>query len=378
MKWIKAFLIAAVIVLSSLPYNPVHANVTGPCGNCHTMHNSQNSLPVARDGTGAGWDGAGKISGGSLQADPLPHLLVSGCVGCHTSTTGETIISIGGSRIPIVFNTGGYPAKPLAGGNFYYTSLGEAANNAKGHNVYGIAGQDSQLNTAPGGNPAGCGNNTCHNTLAALSSSDNYDRGGCQGCHVFTYHHEDNSVYRFLKGHGENPLIATLTKARKDIVAYPDYVIGVEDPDWEQETVSNHNYYKGTNVITYVSGGNSLTTYQTITAFCSGCHSKFHGPIRDSEGMGSSSPWLRHPTDIALPETGEYSDYTTYSIEAPVAYINPSSPTRATAVVMCLSCHRVHGSPYDDILRWDYGTMLAGGTNTGGCFTCHTLKRHSP
>ncbi|MFA4917998.1 MAG: cytochrome c3 family protein [Thermodesulfovibrionales bacterium] len=364
MKWMKAFLIVAVMVLSSLPCNTVHANVTGPCGNCHTMHNSRNSLPVARVGTGAGWDSAGNISGGSIQTDPLPHLLVSGCIGCHTSTTGETIISIGGSRIPIVFNTGGYPAKPLAGGNFYYTSLGGAANNAKGHNVYGIAGKDS-LSEAPGRQSGTCGNSTsCHVTLAVSNDSEgSFHTGannGCEGCHVQVAHHRDSKPwYRFLKGH-----LDTI-----------DYVEGIEDPDWEQNAdQSHHNRYKG------YSGPVSSATLETthgINSYCGGCHGIFHreGTIK------SSNVWIRHPSDILLPQTGEYSGYnpeTNYSVEAPVAWTDPLNPSRATAVVMCLSCHRVHGSPYADILRWDYGTMLAGGSNTGGCFTCHTLKRHSP
>ena len=94
--------------------------------------------------------------------------------------------------------------------------------------------------------------------------------------------------------------------------------------------------------------------------------------------MGSSSPWIRHPTDIALPSTGEYGGYdpvNNYSVEAPVAWLDPANPTRAGAVVMCLSCHRAHGSPYPDMLRWDYNAMVAGGGGSGGCFTCHTQKK---
>jgi hypothetical protein len=362
-KYILLFLFLPLFLF--LAYSFGNAKVTGVCANCHTMHNSQNGTAMATDR-------------GSYGTPPYKYLVRDTCVGCHTSTSGQTIINIGGSKIPIVFNTGGYPTQPLAGGNFYYVSKGGAGNDVYGHNVYGISGSDNNLSTAPGRTPGGCAN-SCHDSLAAPPSTDNYDRAGCQGCHVFTYHHEDNGVYRYLKGHGAPPIIS-FTDARKNISAYPDYVIGVEDPDWEQETVSDHNYYKGTNVITYISEGDSLTTYKTITAFCSGCHNKFHGPIRDSAGMGSSSPWLRHPTDIALPTTGEYSaykGYNAYSTEAPVAFTDPSNPSDTTAIVMCLSCHRAHGSPYPDILRWDYAGMIAGttGPTAGtGCFTCHTTK----
>jgi len=356
---------------------PVSAKVTGVCSNCHTMHNSQDGSAVLRTGSGIGWNGSGQLTGGSLQSAPAGNLLVTSCVGCHSSTTAETKLTIGSSTIPIVYNTVA-PTAPLAGGNFYWV----VSDSTKGHNVYGIAGPDSNLSEAPGFNPAACAD-TCHTTLAVEPSALNAFRGGCQGCHVFTYHHEDNGVYRFLKGHGAPPSIS-IPSARKNITTYPDYVTGIEDSDWEYtKSPSDHNFYHGTANI-YSSTGSGLTNQKTVTAFCAGCHRVFHGPYDsvDSTGMGSASPWLRHPTDIALPQSGEYNAYdptssdpvTGYSTEAPVAWVNPSSPTRAGAIVMCLSCHRPHGSDQPDLLRWDYNTIIAGGGGTGGCFICHTTK----
>jgi predicted CXXCH cytochrome family protein len=354
---------------------PAYAKVTGVCSNCHTMHNSQNGSDVLRTGSGVGWDGSGHLTGGSLQSAPAGNLLVTSCVGCHSSTTAETKLTIGSSTIPIVYNTVA-PTTPLSGGNFYWV----ASDDTKGHNVYGIAGQDSHLNDAPGRNPGACSDvGVCHSTLAAPPSANNYNRGGCQGCHVFTYHHEDNGVYRFLKGHGPSPPIS-LTQARKNITIYTDYVTGVEDSDWEYtKSTSDHNFYKGTANV-YSSTGSGLTNQKTVTAFCAGCHRIFHGPYYgggSTEGMGNGSPWLRHPTDITLPTTGEYNNYdptNNYSTEAPVAWVNPSSPTRAQAIVMCLSCHRPHGSDQPDLLRWDYDTMIVEGGGSGGCFVCHTTK----
>ncbi len=44
-------------------------------------------------------------------------------------------------------------------------------------------------------------------------------------------------------------------------------------------------------------------------------------------------------------------------------------------LVMCLSCHVAHGSDNAGMLRFDYADMVAGGgTNTTGCFACHTTK----
>ncbi|MDP3013134.1 MAG: cytochrome c3 family protein, partial [Candidatus Subteraquimicrobiales bacterium] len=94
-------------------------------------------------------------------------------------------------------------------------------------------------------------------------------------------------------------------------------------------------------------------------------------------------------TDIVLPGGAtEYATYNPdgsnlYSVEAPVA--RPTVPAISSnvvtpgaagdAIVMCLSCHRAHGSPEPDLLRWTYSGMIAGsGTSDTGCFTCHTSK----
>ncbi|MDH4230793.1 MAG: hypothetical protein OEW04_02060 [Nitrospirota bacterium] len=376
-KLIICYAIFTAVVLINSP-SPLSATVTGVCSNCHTMHNSQNGSQVARSGTGVGWDGSSVLTGGSLSG-PLNQLLVTNCVGCHTSTTNFTIINFGGSKIPIVFNTEGYPSDALAGGNFYWVSQRtvDLKYNAYGHNVYGIAGSDT-LTQAPGKLP-GCGTSgSCHMTLAAAPSTsglwNNYNRGGCQGCHVYTSHHKDRGWYRFLKGHdGLNKDFSSGDDS--------DYVIGKGDTDWEKtKSSADHNWYKGTNT-QYVSNGSALKTYQTITSFCAGCHSRFHNTLDIARGGGPNyaSPWLRHPTDILLyNKGGEYTAYDTvnaYSTEAPVAWTNPDSPSKETAVVMCLSCHRPHGSDQPDMLRWDYATMIVGDdTKSGGCFTCHTSK----
>jgi len=335
----------AVIFLAFIPAL-TSAKVAGPCVNCHTMHNSQDGAAVSAAG-------------------PNQYLINVGaniCVACHSSdVANETIKDLGGgTRIPIVYNTTGYPTNPLAGGNFYYVSTGSPKVNkdAYGHNVYGISAQDTEITAiegAPGNKNCGGVANVCHRTLAVAPQSNNFNKGGCQGCHVNVFHHTDNDEYRFLSGHeGANY-----------------YVQGVEDPNWEQNpTLANHNVYKGYNGP--VGDAVTLETTKSISSYCGGCHYYFH---RNTSIGGPSSPWLRHPTDIKLPETGEYAAYnpvTTYNNQTPVAYTNPSSPTRATAVVMCLSCHRPHGSDQPDMLRWDYSTSQLGGS--GGCLNCHTTK----
>ena len=120
-----------------------------------------------------------------------------------------------------------------------------------------------------------------------------------------------------------------------------------------------------------------------MTAFCTGCHGVFH-----SDQGGTSSPFLRHPSDIVIENSGEYasafgavSGSGTYDPDLPVA--RPSDFTWAggpsntvsldTDMVMCLSCHVAHGSPYDKMLRWDYkSTTLSDALS--GCSKCHTSK----
>ncbi len=367
-------LISLSLLLPLFAYGISDAKVTGPCSNCHTMHNSQNGTILARTGTGTGWDGSGKLTGGSVQG-PINQLLVTSCVGCHSSTTNQTIINIGGSRIPIVFNTvePAYmtpgPTNALAGGNYYWV---KNVDDNRGHNVYGISAADSRLTQAPGGSTF-CSN--CHRTLVVNNIINPWNgprpvQDSCQACHLIPSHHKDNGVYRFLTSMYYTPTINN-----------NQYVAGIEDPDWEQTTNNTkHNYYKGNNVISfYVNGGYDVTDH-TITEFCSGCHDGFHGGYGTEygAGMGRTSPWIRHPTDISLPATGEYGGYdpvNSYSTEAPVAWLDPANPSRAGAVVMCLSCHRAHGSPYPSMLRWDYNNMVAGDVSkSGGCFTCHTQK----
>ncbi|RMF99846.1 MAG: hypothetical protein D6726_12305, partial [Nitrospirae bacterium] len=113
----------------------------------------------------------------------------------------------------------------------------------------------------------------------------------------------------------------------------------------------------------------------TISGFCATCHGVFHS--LSGIGGDTAPPFRRHPTDIVLPNTGEFTNYTTYNLDAPVARTtvpsnSSSTVTPGTDVVMCLSCHKAHATDYDDMLRWDYSAITTGGS--GGCLICHTGK----
>ncbi|MFH1076300.1 MAG: cytochrome c3 family protein [Pseudomonadota bacterium] len=321
--------------------------------------------------SGAGWNGSAGLSG-TKTPDPQSHLTITDCVGCHTSMTADTIVTWKDSKIPIVYNKQ-VPTNPLAGGNFYWV---EAAGfgDEYGHNVWGISDPDTLINQAPG-NTHTCSNKGCHISLAKnpVESGDMFEyKNGCEGCHYYYSHHDSgtpstqSSAYRFLEGHDSNT-----------------YVMGLEDADWERADLvssTKHNEYQGNaNDHSFVGDGySSLANTHAMSSYCKGCHTIFHQQTQSA----TNNAWVRHPSDVTLPNKGEYASYTVYNPIAPVARQTlPSSPSSAvtpgtTDIVMCLSCHRPHGSPYKDILRWDYSTMLAGGSGaTGnGCFVCHTQK----
>ncbi len=328
-------ILCLTILLVLIFFDEVPAKVTGDCSNCHTMHNSQDGQPMAHQLNTSTY---------TFETDITPNeaLLISDCAGCHTSSGSTTIVN----NVPMVFNTGTFN-NPLSGGNFYDVINDDAV----GHNVAGIKGQDSTLGLTPPGGTAMTSQLTCAGEFGCHGnrSAGNDNLTGLKGAH-----HTDDSggitgasvglSYRFLNG-----------------------IKGKEDADWEQDNVNtSHNEYKG-------AVGFSDTT--TISYLCGECHGDYHS----SAGAGSSSPWLRHPTDIVLKSTGEYANYTAYSMVAPVArpednYTGDADVVRpGTDIIMCFSCHRAHGSPNFKIMRWDYKSSTLTEA-LSGCNVCHTSK----
>jgi hypothetical protein len=318
--------------------------VTGVCSNCHTMHNSQAGGEMA-------YDFSDTMHTFSTTATPKPTLLIYSCVGCHTNVNNaDTKVGI----VPIVFNPAHVPTDPLAGGNFYYVKQDKA----NGHNVVGITVADSSFTgkKIPGSATSYNGNQvTC---------------AGAKGCHG--NRSESDQLDAMKKAHHTDDDTGGITGGSVGLsYRFLNNVTGVEDDDHEQETDVDKNYYQGAN--------NIDTDTSTISYFCNNCHGDFHDRVDISDESTAKTPWLRHPTDYLLPETGEYGSYnptTTYENKAPVAWTDPSSPasrTRATAVVMCLSCHRAHGSNYK-MLRWDYKSTALS-TALSGCGVCHTTKK---
>ncbi len=359
------------------------AKIQGACGDCHTMHNSQNNGSMNFNGS----------------LTPNTSLTRGDCIGCHAQGGSSPTLVVGTSIIPQIMHTG---ATDLAGGNFAYITgmAGSGAADSKGHNIAALTGPDATLYAPPGGivNIGGpshvLGNTVNTNTLTC---------DGNNGCHGYRHYGTGGDSTYKVKGvtgsHHKN-VDGQLTLADEPANSYRFLmaVKGLESPDWEENaTPDNHNEYYALSAPVQLgcsapavkchSGPGGLTQPPdgTMSQFCATCHGSFHTlATTETEGVGTvaNSPFVRHPTDLSLPATGDYADYTVYNLEAPVARlavpaVSSSTVTPGSDAVMCLSCHVAHASDYPDMLRWDYSTMIAGNggaaSNTG-CFTCHTTK----
>ena len=206
--------------------------------------------------------------------------------------------------------------------------------------------------------------------LAAADGNDNDHANGESGL----VNSADQGWYRFLSGH--------MSGDGDGVEGFEDGMWEKGQPDLPQGQAGNHNEYLGF-VGDHVNFAGFYNLGHTTTAYCCGCHGNFHIE-NPTDRFGTLRDWQRHPSDAVIPNESEYAatggDSNLYDPLSPVARptvdATPSGTvTPGADMVMCLSCHRPHGSPYDDLLRWDYASMEAGdGSDDKGCFYCHTTK----
>lgn len=341
------------------------AKVTGVCSNCHTMHNSQGGAAVVKDA----YDTA--------QDTPVEFLLNRGggskttCWGCHAQTTALNILTL----IPQIRHTN---ATDLAGGNFGYI----ATVDNQGHNV--IDYTDNPETTLTGAPPGDENSNTVTGLTLTCAGAN-----GCHGDRTVTgvgasmkgAHHTNDNILKFgasftLTGQGASTGLS---------YRFLKGVKGAEETNWLNSSSTVHNEYIGTTTggVSEDSTISSPGAAGAISGLCAECHGNFHGGSVDIGGP-TGTPWLRHPTDITLPSSGEYTSYTAYSVTAPVARTTiadgtttPSSTVTPSGntndIVMCLSCHRAHASANFKMTIWDYKSATLA-TALTGCNVCHTSK----
>jgi predicted CXXCH cytochrome family protein len=380
--------VAVGILMTLVLCEFAYAKVSGNCANCHTMHNSQNAT-LMRLGSASNQN-SGFDECLDCHAETRAVLLRMDCLGCHAQNPGGASSII--DNMPQVAHNA---STDLAGGNYRYAFRTTVNKDSYGHNVHGFGNTLIGMDSNMGNNPPGytdaydpsTGKYQDNDTSQILCAGQN----GCHGNReqviqilaIRGTHHADDKILKFGADFTETGQGSTVGTSYRFLYR----VHGGEDNDWQASLNANdHNEYKGDTFASrsqqnYTLGNSDCVT--TISDLCAECHGNFHASAEIGTG---SSPWLRHPTDVVLPGTGEYSAYTAYSTQAPVARVNilnsPSptlTPGTNDAIVMCLSCHRAHASQYPDILRWDYSQMLAGDpSKSGGCFTCHTQKNVSP
>lgn len=332
------------------------------CVNCHTMHNSQGGVaPVV--------SGVSNVRRGAL--------LNSTCYGCHTtdlispSNVADGRPFVLDTSSPVYGLTGTEAGHTtLAGGDFSWVANG---GDLKGHNVSGIVTTQASR-FPPGGSP-----------LNVFDTARPLTCAGINGCHG-DLSRTDEIVAMSQTHHAAELTIDGLTVAQS--FRFLNGIVGYEDPKYELNVGNtpdlSHNQYKGA---ARVAESSIDTT--TISYSCARCHGDFHSGSGDSGVLADSvtpfvDPWIRHPVDYDMGGLGgEYLGYGpggTYNFATPLGSITPSAPIGAVtlnvaagnAIVVCVSCHRAHGSPYDYSLRWDYKNWPTSGYN--GCGDCHTAK----
>lgn len=355
-------------------------HITGyVCSACHTMHNSQGGQPMRFSDID-----------GPLE-EPLPILLRGGCIACHSvfgvsfdssvalssAKRGKTFAAQGrmrGTAGPQVMSaspptytwgdSAGIAGGTLAGGSFYWVTI----NDAFGHNVTSIPGvePDRRLGiTPPGGEALAkalqcAGTNGCHGNNTIADQLNSLEKGHHSNVQGVVDGKTVGGSYRFLLG-----------------------VRGIEDEDWEWTvSATDHNLYAGEDRV----AERNPPSAASMSGFCAKCHGDFHNSTsgKSSAGEGGSkgftSPWLRHPNDYDMAQGGGYDGYTAYDSKAPLARTigtmsagSKSSVAANQRIIMCLTCHRAHGSPNYAMLRWNYRAWPGPGGQEG-CLLCHTAK----
>ena len=418
--------------------------VVGPCVNCHTMHNSQHgNYPWDNNATyTTGTQGSTNVVPMTFNngTTPIRNLLRGDCQYCHTSgmaplagmlysgdhvwpyvdsTTAPTYPSTGDA-----YTTGTYASatwgenRALAGGSFYW---GRTQDQRFAHNVLDL-GMPSDSNT--GLTPPGWDANATHFTDAIDGSkvangettwTQQLTCAGVYGCHG-RHNAATNDSFAGVNGaHHSNmfgyvPGTGTIGNSYRFLSGIAGYEHNYyEFANQADANGVNHNVYYA---VHRTSEDPTTADKRTISYLCAECHGIFHSGAevaRDPAVIDSpiGTPWLRHPTDFDLSQAGpatigvdgntdvEYKYYNggnptsaSYSMFAPVGTDNYTLLTDDTiswtgddAIVTCISCHRAHGSPYYDILRWDYSTCDADSATTNatlmnqcGCMVCHTTK----
>lgn len=299
-------LTAALAVASAA--HAFHSKGVANCASCHTMHNSENGMPV----------------------NPSPdnnYLLISNsatdiCLSCHLEDNGSVW----------AYNTMN-PAPQLGSGNFIF---GEAANinDAPDGNLVPLAGSHGIHNcSAPS-------RNVHTDPLHVTAPGGTYPAAalGCTSCHD----PHGNGNFRMLRGVGNVPA--------------GDYYFDSPAPVAEGLSLTGQSESRTLH-----------TAYQSgWTSWCANCHGNYHehnpngfehpvdevltADVRISYALydGAGNPLGGNSATSYLPEV-PFEELT-------MTTTGTNGPTPLSKIT-CISCHRAHGSSAVDLGRWDFRVL---------------------
>jgi hypothetical protein len=153
-----------------------------------------------------------------------------------------------------------------------------------------------------------------------------------------------------------------------------------------------------------------------FSSFCAACHGDFHGGQGENARAQAGDAWARHPSNLELGRSSRYSvaAYTGQVINAQGTSPNPAGydwkyplvkadgdftlrpdlsaagapgTVRGEDRIMCLTCHRAHAAPYENMTRWETrahsfiadgerdftGEPSQGDNPAYGCGKCHQM-----
>jgi hypothetical protein len=301
------------------------------CMRCHTMHASE-------DGSAAGVippDFAAAPTGGVTPGGNPKLLLQSGvtdlCLACH----GESGSAAGYEGAWLVMSSG-TQGVALPGGDYWSANQDQGG---RAHNpYYTSAGIESEA-IDPDGN--------YDDPKLPPGASTSLTKWDCGSCHA--PHHGDSGA----RGTASS---FRLLWSKPSGLGTPVEIEADGGNLAANESNTNHTAYKG-----------------KVSEWCAQCHTDYHNP-------GSSG--LIHPSGKTLSGgTDSFYNLTGYSFIVPVEDSGATTgvfSVTSNSKVMCLSCHRAHGSATNsdegndvhvlNITRWDNEVASGAGT---GCNKCH-------
>lgn len=298
------------------------------------------------------------------------------CHRSHTATSGYLLVVTNGNALCMSCHWAGIGADTDVKNGFYNTG-GESDHAWGDSNGILLAGGFEKVGNAQA-------STSMHILDTALKPPGTTTGAlitlGCMSCHTAHSGSGGEGQYRMLRFQPNG--------------ATPDKIVTWNGPwtDNTQTTYQANGYraYTEKDWNPYLTGVQTIThNYKTgLSDWCVSCHTVYKTPV-DSAPYNpgdayTGEPRYRHMVDIAIKDVVDETTGFTYDLdsELPLEQVSGSVPSDLDKV-MCLTCHRAHGTDATITARIvqyynvDRGLLPKGSTllrknNTGVCVDCHT------